>query len=106
MFIVEDLVILPVNDGLAKHRIEVLQTNSLTAAEAEVVLACTLPDDLWLGNDMLIGNIDLSPVEETMPAVVTQRQIKFNLDFYTQLLKGHVCRTLDKCLATVGTVFK
>lgn len=30
-----------------------LQTNSLTAAEAVVVLACTLPDDLWLGNDLL-----------------------------------------------------
>lgn len=83
-----------------------LQTDSLTAAETVVVLAGTLPDDLWLGNDMLIGNIDLSPVEETMPAVITQRQVKFYLDFYTQLLQGHVGRTLDECLATVSTVFK
>lgn len=83
-----------------------LQTDSLTAAETVVVLAGTLPDDLWLGNDMLVGNIDLSPVEETMPAVITQRQVKLYLDFYTQLLQGHVGRTLDECLATVSTVFK
>ena len=46
VLIENNLSILPVNDGRAKHRIEVLQTKFVAAAEIVGVFASTLPDNL------------------------------------------------------------
>ena len=100
------MVILMIHNGGAKNRVEVLQTNLLTAVHTWRASFRTFPDNLWFCTQVVERNIALSPVKETMPFSVTERKTKFNLDFYTQLLKGHVCMTLDECLTTFHTVFK
>lgn len=100
------MIILMIHDGRSSYCVKVLQSNFLTYMESTDVPAGTLPVNFWFCKDVIKWNVGLCFEKKTMPFSITQRKTKLNLDFYTQLLKRHVSRTLDKCLTTFHTVFK
>ena len=89
------MLILKISDGKTKYGVEMLQSYFLTYTEFSDVPSCALPVNFWFCEDVVKRNIGLSLKQKAMPSSITQWKTKLYLDFYTQLLKGHVGRTLD-----------